>query len=326
MLTEHEMFYNTETQWLVVKGLIAKDLKTHPVKPRPKRGEFLAARFDDLAGNTTLGCHLGEMPGEKNIGHRHVDEAIIYMLTSAGHSILYNADNTRNWPPQHKVEWQAGSLLAIPVNAYHQHFNAHPGTPVRQLAIKNVPLLRKIFNSSDIIYANPFRFIDRYNDEPDYFERSERVGERLLRTNFVKDLRAVALDPWPERGEGVSAMFFDMAGMQTLRPHVTELAPGGRTAAHRHLREELIHILTGRGHTRIWHASRGGPELHIEWEAGDLFSPPLNAWHEHVNTDPNTPTRYYSVENIVLEKLFLNDRFVRDNNFVFSERFSSQVK
>ncbi|MFQ5855408.1 MAG: hypothetical protein ACE5LU_07185, partial [Anaerolineae bacterium] len=202
MLKENEMYYDEEGQWLVVKGLVAKDLKTHPVKPRPKRGNFLAARFDDLAGNTTLGCHLGEMPGEKNIGHRHVDEALIFMVTGSGYSVLYNADNTRSWPEQHKVEWQAGSLIAIPVNAYHQHFNAQPGTPVRQLAIKNVPLLRKIFNSREVIYANPFRFYDRYNDEPDYFEISERVGERQWRTNFVKDLRTFPLDPWPERGEG----------------------------------------------------------------------------------------------------------------------------
>jgi gentisate 1,2-dioxygenase len=323
MLKQNEMFYNAETQWLVVKGLIAKNLKTHPVQPRPKRGEFLAARFDDLAGNTTLGCHLGEMPGEKNIGHRHVDEAIIFMLTGAGHSVLYNQDNTRSWPAQHTVEWQEGSLLVIPANAYHQHFNAHPGAPVRQLAIKNVPLLRKIFNSSDVIYANPFRFYDRYNDEPDYFTRSERTGERQLKTNFVRDLRTVPLDPWPARGEGVSAMFFDMGGMQTLRPHVTEMAPRGRTAPHRHLREELIYILSGRGATRLW--QDGGPEINVEWEAGDLFSPPLNAWHEHVNADAQAPARYYSVESIVLERLFLNDRFVNETGFTFSERFSGQL-
>ena len=319
MLKSNEMHYNAESQWLVVNGLIAKDLYRHPLKPRPKRGEFNAARFDDLAGNTTLGCHLGEMTGEKNIGHRHVDEAIIFMLGGPGYSILYNNDTTRNWPTQHKVPWQSGSLLAIPVNAYHQHFNLDPATPVRQLAIKNVPLLRKVFNSSEVIYANSFRFLDRYNDEADYYARSEKVAERVLRTNIVPDLRTVELAPWPERGIGVSTLYFDMAGMQTLRPHVTELAPGGRTAPHRHLREELIHVLGGSGHTRIW--VDGGPEVTIEWEAGDLFSPPLNAWHEHVNTGAG-PARYYSVECIVVERLFLNDRFVTDTDFAFTDRLS----
>ncbi|MFN8458392.1 MAG: cupin domain-containing protein [Anaerolineae bacterium] len=323
MQRDNEMTYNAETQWLTVKGMIAKDLKTHPLKPRPKRGEFLAARFDELSGNTTIGCHLGEMPGEKNIGHRHVDEAIIFMLTGSGYSILYQADNTTDWPAQHKVEWQAGSLLSIPVNAYHQHFNAEPGVkPVRQLAIKNVPTLRKVFNSRELIYANPFRFYDRYRDEPDYFQLSERVGERCWRTNFVKDMYTFPLDPWPERGEGVSAMYFDMAGMQTLRPHLTELAPGGRTRPHHHLREELILVLSGRGYTRIW--QEGGPEVKVEWEAGDLFSPPLNAWHEHVNTDASAAARYYSVENMIVERLFGNERFVSENNFVFHERFNGR--
>lgn len=323
MLRENEMTYDAQSQWLTVKGMIAKDLKTHPLKPRPKRGNFSAARFDELAGNTILGCHLGEMPGRKNIGHRHVDEAVIFMLNGSGYSVLYQEDHSKDWPAQHEVHWQEGSLLAIPVNAYHQHFNAEPDVkPVRQLAIKNVPLLRRIFNSREVIYANPFRFYDRYHDEPDYFKLSERAGERQWRTNFIQNLYTFPLDPWPERGEGVSAMFFNMAGMQTLRPHLTELAPGGRTAPHHHLREELIYVLAGRGYTRIW--QEGGPEIKLEWQAGDLFSPPLNAWHEHVNLDSSAPARYYSVESMILERLFQNERFVIENNFIFSERFNGQ--
>lgn len=321
MLKENEMVYDAESQWLTVKGMIAKNLKTHLLKPRPKRGNFFAARFDELSGNTTLGCHVGEMPGRKNIGHRHVDEALIMMLNGSGHSVLYQADNTRSWPAQHEVKWQEGSLIAIPINAYHQHFNAEPDvTPVRQVAIKNVPLLRRIFNDRAVIYANPHRFYERYNDEEGFFEISERVGERQWKTNFVKDLRTFPLDPWPERGEGVSAMFFDMAGNHTLRPHLTELAAGGRTAPHHHLREELIYILAGRGYTHIW--QEGGPEVRLDWEAGDLLSPPLNTWHQHVNGDPAAPARYYSVENVVLERLFENEEFVNNNNFVFRDRLN----
>lgn len=315
----NEMIYDKETQWLTVRGLIAKDLKSHPLKPRPKRGNFFAARFDELAGNTTIGCHVGEMPGRKNIGHRHLDEALIMTLKGRGYSVLYQQDNTRSWPSQHEVEWQEGSLIAIPVNAYHQHFNDEPDvTPVRQLAIKNVPTLKKLFGSTAIIYANPFRFDERYNDEDDYFEISERIGERVWRTNFVRDLRTFPLDIWPERGEGVSAMYFDMAGCTVLRPHVTELAAAGRTHPHRHLREELIYVLSGKGYTRIWNDE--GPEIRQEWEAGDLFSPPLNAWHEHVNLDAEEPARYYSVENIVIDRLFENESFVQDNKFEFRER------
>lgn len=316
----NELVYDKEKQWLTVRGLIAKDMIGHPLKPRPKRGNFFAARFDELAGNTTIGCHLGEMPGYKNIGHRHLDEALIMTLTGTGHSVLYQQDNTRSWPAQHEVEWGPGSLIAIPVNAYHQHFNHDPDVkPVRQLAIKNVPTLKKVFDSTAIIYANPFRFDERYNDEDDYFSMSERIGERWWRTNFVENLRTFPLDPWPERGDGVSAMYFDMAGCTVLRPHVTEVGPGGRTNPHRHLREELIHVLSGRGYTRIW--TDGGAEMRVEWESGDLFSPPLNTWHEHVNLDQAEPARYYSVENVLIDRLFENEDFVVNSDFVFSERF-----
>ena len=319
---EKGMVYDPESQWLTVTGMIAKNLRTHPLKPRPKRGNFFAARFDDLSGNTTLGCHVGEMPGRKNIGHRHVDEAIIMTLSGSGHSVLYQADNTRSWPAQHEMEWQEGSLIVIPINAYHQHFNAEPDkTPVRQLAIKNVPLLRSVFDDRAVIYANPHRFYERYHDEDDYFALSERVGERQWRTNYVKDLRTVSLDEWPERGDGISAMFFQMGNMCTLRPHVTEIVAEGRTLPHRHLREELIYILSGRGYTRIWQ-EEDGMEVRVDWEEGDLLSPPLNTWHEHVNLDKSAPARYYSVESIILDRLFNNRMFVEENDFIFKDRFS----
>ena len=319
----NEMFYNKETQWLTVKGMIAKDLLTHPLKPRPKRGNFFAARFDELAGNTMLGCHVGEMPGHKNIGHRHLDEALIMTLAGTGYSVLYQQDNTRSWPLQHEVRWQPGSLIAIPVNAYHQHFNDKPDeVSVRQIAIKNVPTLKKVFASTAIIYANPFRFDERYNDEDDYFEISERIGDNWWRTNFIQDMYTFPLDPNPTRGEGVSTMYFDMAGCTTLRPHITEIAPGKQTQPHRHLREELIYVLNGRGQTRIW--NEGGPEITLAWQTGDLFSPPLNAWHEHVNLSSSEPARYYSVENVVIENLVGNEAFTNNNDFVFSKRFSGE--
>lgn len=318
---DNVMYYDEKKQWLVVEGLIAEDLRTFPTKPRPRRGDFRAARFDDLAGNTMLGCHLGEMMGTENIGHRHVDEAAIYMVTGRGYSVIYQGEDPEDPHTRHRIDWQAGSLVAIPINAYHQHFNlVHPDS-VRQLAIKNVPTLRKVGFSTAAIYDDPMRFTDRFNDEPDYWEISERAGERLWRCNVVPDLKIFPLDAWPERGEGVSAMFFDMAGMQTLRPHVTELAPSGRTRAHHHLREELILILSGRGHTLIW--NDGGPEIRVEWSEGDLFSPPLNAWHQHFNADPKAPARYYSVENMAIEQLTGgNTDFIEHTAYAFHDRFS----
>ena len=85
----------------------------------------------------------------------------------------------------------------------------------------------------------------------------------------------------------------------------------------------MIHVLSGRGYTRIW--QEGGSEVRVDWEVGDLFSPPLNTWHEHVNADSAAPARYYSVENVVVDRLFLNDDFVTQNDFVFNDRFDGSA-
>ena len=63
-------------------------------------------------------------------------------------------------------------------------------------------------------------------------------------------------------------------------------------------------------------------EVRVDWEEGDLLSPPLNTWHEHVNLDKSAPARYYSVESIILDRLFNNRMFVEENDFIFKDRFS----
>ena len=40
--------------------------------------------------------------------------------------------------------------------------------------------------------------------------------------------------------------------------------------------------------------------IKIEGAEGDMFSPPLNAWHQHFNSDPEQPARYLAVTNIGL--------------------------
>ena len=54
-------YYDAARQFLMIEGVIARDVASIPVAPRPKR-RSLAAAFDGLGGNTTLGIHLSVMP------------------------------------------------------------------------------------------------------------------------------------------------------------------------------------------------------------------------------------------------------------------------
>ena len=78
------LYYDTERQFLIVEGVIARGIPTFPLAPRPKR-RSRAATFDSLGGNTTLGIHMSEVPpGKAKPGHRHLDEATFYIVSGKG--------------------------------------------------------------------------------------------------------------------------------------------------------------------------------------------------------------------------------------------------
>lgn len=92
--------------------------------------------------------------------------------------------------------------------------------------------------------------------------------------------------PTPETPE----MLVDLG--YTNNACVCEIPAGSRTKPQRHLFEELIFVLSGRGAMTVW--QEGGNKQTFEWHEGSLFSPPLNAWHQHFN--PGTePARYLAL-------------------------------
>jgi quercetin dioxygenase-like cupin family protein len=289
------IYYDDARQFLVVEGVVARQMATHPLAPRPKRGS-VAATFDHLSGNTTLGMHLTEVPaGGEKAGHRHLDEATFYIVSGRGWTELRQSDERED----QRVEWRAGDVVVIPANAWHKHYNADPERPARQLAFKNTRLLRKLFHSREFVYANDFRFADRYGDEEDYWTRREAGKYGKTRTNLIRDCVREELSPEPEAGEGVSLRRYSMGGHRTLDLSIVEIAAGGHVRAHRHVAEEALLILAGSGRTHIW--SEGGREATIRWSAGDLLSPPFNVWHLHVQ-EGDEPVRLLAVKNNFIER------------------------
>ena len=96
-------------------------------------------------------------------------------------------------------------MVVIPANAWHKHYNADPDRPASQLAFKNTRLLRKLFHSRDFVYANDFRFHDRYDDEPDYWtSRTPRRTTARSRSTPSSRSSGKSLEPDPSAGEQVS--------------------------------------------------------------------------------------------------------------------------
>lgn len=286
--------YDEGRQFLLATGLIARQLAEHELAPRPKRNSRAVA-FDELAGNTTLGIHLSEIEkGGEKIGHRHVDEAVILIVTGHGWSELRQDDSK----PMQKIEWKPGDLLSIPVNAWHQHFNSSPDETSRQLAFKNTRLLRRLFGSREFVYANDFRFGDRYSDQPDYWSSRSVAPDGRVIVNLIRDCGGQLLEPAPELGAGVSRQRYWMAGQRTLEVELVEIPAGSHVAPHRVLAEEALYVLSGSGTCEVWDDAGHGQA--IDFAAGDLVCPPFNAWRRYQTTS-SEPARYLLVRNNFIE-------------------------
>lgn len=289
------MHYDADRQFLIVEGVIARDIASFPLAARPKR-RSRAVAFDSLAGNTTLGVHISEVPpgGDKD-GHRHLDEATFYILSGRGWSELRQSDDR----PDQRIDWKAGDVVVIPANAWHRHFNADPDLPARQLAFKNTRLLRKLFHSRDFVYRNDFRFHDRYDDEDDYWTAREPGNWGKVKVNAIGSIVDEPTEPDPDAGVGVSMARYSMGGHRMLSHALVEIAVGGHVREHRHLAEEAMLVLRGRGRTHL--RADDGREASVEWQAGDLVAPPFGLWRGHENTG-DEPVRLFRVKNDFIER------------------------
>lgn len=288
------LYYDKERQFLIVEGVIARGLPTFPLAARPKR-RSRAAAFDSLAGNTTLGIHMSEVPpGKAKPGHRHLDEATFYIVKGKGWTEVRQSDDAS----LQRVDWQEGDVVTVPSNCWHQHFNASEGETILHIAFKNTRLLRRLFNSRDFVYANDFRFTDRYADEPDYWTRRDEDDQGVITQQIVRDIVHESVLADPDAGVGVGSRTFRMGGHLMLDHALVEIGVGGEIRPHRHLAEEAMLILQGSGRTRLW--TDDGREATVDWTAGDLLSPPFQVWRSHTQVG-DVPVRFLRIRNDFLD-------------------------
>lgn len=127
-------------------------------------------------------------------------------------------------------------------------------------------------------------------------EREAFLSQYGQRGLVIRNLKGMELHRRElRRNEGA---YFELAENKIIDAHVSEIAPGGHGGKHRHNNEAIIYILSGRGYSLI--QREGEPEQRVEWQEGDLLSPPLFAWHQHFNADPQKPVRYLAITTVPL--------------------------
>src|SRR5919201_5367635 len=93
----------------------------------------------------------------------------------------------------------------------------------------------------------PLERIDAY----ELWQKSEEVP--VVTGFYVEDLNTLELGSWERKGG--SGAFVNLEGTGGVNDmHVVEIAPGRASEPERHIYEEMIYILSGRGSTQVWYA------------------------------------------------------------------------
>jgi len=105
--------------------------------------------------------------------------------------------------------------------------------------------------------------------------------------------------------------------METVDAYMQIIPPGSRSGKHRHLAEECLYVLEGRGYdlhqdcdVEITDTYQFKPQAEVkryEWEAGDVIYIPPCTIHQHFNADPSRPVRLISAINRIYKNSGLND-------------------
>ena len=126
--------------------------------------------------------------------------------------------------------------------------------------------------------------------------------------------------PWEMSRQGLLKHLINEAmntRMETVDAYMQIIPPGSRSGKHRHLAEECLYVLEGRGYdlhqdcdveiTDTYHWTPQDEVQRFDWEAGDVIYIPPNTIHQHHNADPGRPVRLISSTNRIFKHCGLND-------------------
>ncbi|NLS07027.1 cupin domain-containing protein [Rhizobium sp. P32RR-XVIII] len=156
---------------------------------------------------------------------------------------------------------------------------------------------------------------------------NERLYQRLLdeaqdapsRNSRRKKIVKPQEMPWEMSRQGLLKHLINEnmnTRMETVDAYMQIIPPGSRSGKHRHLAEECVYVLEGRGYdihqdcdVEITDSFEWVPQKEtkrFEWEAGDVVYIPPNTIHQHFNLQPDRPVRLISATNRIFKQIGLN--------------------
>jgi len=225
-------------------------------------------------------------PGQRTSTHRHMHDAVIFVLDGQGRSTIDGQS----------VEWGAWDALHTPAWAWHGHANSDRQKAARLLAVTDAPLMEALAlqRIQDLGSAEPpveslpagLRGAASAGEESFYERelmrsvqaRAERAGTRRI-TRFQEVTFRVS-----PRGTRTSLLIDRSLGFRTsgLSMAMFQIPPGQAQARHRHPGEAILYVVQGRGYSII-------DDRRQDWESGDALLVNRYCWHQHFNADPERP-------------------------------------
>ncbi len=109
----------------------------------------------------------------------------------------------------------------------------------------------------------------------------EAQGIPIFRGIGVRRVQDMPLKPWARMGgKGTFIQLYGTEGRWGC--YVVEVPAAGALNPEKHMYEEIMVVVEGRGTTEIWTDGQTKPHT-FEWQRGSMFSIPLNTNHRIIN-------------------------------------------
>jgi len=238
----------------VYRGVGVHRVQDLPRATWPRMGG--TGTFVQLYGTEGIwGCYVVEIPpaGALHDEH-HMYEEIYFVIEGRGAVEIWTSDTGR----RDIMEWQPGSLFAIPLNTRHRLMNASSSGPALLLAGTTAPMVFNLFANADFVFNTPYVFTDRYESteealrpRPLEYEPDPFRGLAMVEAAIIPDAVRMPL-PLDNRRS---------PGFRRLEPHlaknifyqwVGQHESGRYSKAHAHESAAVLICLAGKGYTYAW--------------------------------------------------------------------------
>jgi oxalate decarboxylase/phosphoglucose isomerase-like protein (cupin superfamily) len=275
----------------IISAHYVPDLHSVELKPWERRGGA-GVFINHEASRTSNDCYVCEIPAAGKLApQRQLCEEMILILDGQGSTTVWNDAGDRV-----SFEWGKGSLFAIPLNTWHQHFNGSGTAVARFVSSTNLPPVINLYDEADFVFNTPHDFRSRFAGEPDYFASKDEQDGLMLKTNFVANAVDLPLVTAKERGAGGGHIRFAMA-KGSMNSHISQFPTATYKKGHRHGPGAHVIILSGQGFSLMW--PEGEEPRRYEWQPGTLIVPPNMWFHQHFNTGAE-PARYLAFKHEVV--------------------------